>query len=89
VQKTISHQNGFWYGNKAEGQTLKHVVIYLPSSVLPQGQLFVIINPSSSFYSDGVANIEDYRQRIENVSLITTPYVEKYCEFYKEYTNIS
>jgi len=67
---------------------LKPVVINVPSPVLPQGQLYVIISCSSSFDSVGVANIEDYRQRTEKDRLITSPYVEKCCKFYKTYTNI-
>jgi len=51
--------------SKAPGQTLKPVAIYLPSPIFPQGQLYVKINPSSSFDSVGFANTEDYRQCIE------------------------
>jgi hypothetical protein len=51
--------------SKVQGQTLKPVAIYLPSSVFfPQGQLYAIINRSLSFDSVGVANNEDY---IDNV----------------------
>jgi hypothetical protein len=65
----------------AQGQMLKPVAINLPSPVFPQGQLYVIINGSSSFDSIGVANIEEYRQCTGNDRLITSPYVEKYCKF--------
>jgi len=44
-------------------------------------------NSSFSFDSVGVANIEEYRQRIENDRLITSPYVQKCCKFYKKETN--
>jgi len=76
--------------SKFQGQMLKPVGIYLPLPVLPQGHLYVIINRSFSFHSVGVANIEEYtcRQRIENDRLIKSQYVEKYCKFYKKYTNI-
>jgi hypothetical protein len=59
---------------KAQGQTLKPVAIYLSSPVFPQGQLHVIFNHSSSFDSVVVANIEDYRQRIDNDRLIKSLY---------------
>jgi hypothetical protein len=59
--------------SKAQRQTLKPIAIYLPLSVFPQDQLYVIINRSSSFDSISVENIEDYRQHMGAKGVVRGP----------------
>ena len=60
--------------NSGEGQTFKHVGIYLPSPVFSLGQLCVAFYFTSLFYATQ-AIIQDARQRIDSDTLSTSNFV--------------
>jgi hypothetical protein len=58
--------------SEVQGQTLKRVRIKAPTSVFPNGQIYVTFSRPSSFDNVAAAITEGRRQRIQNDSLVTS-----------------